>query len=214
MSVRHFTNPLKPKKETPGTNKSLQKRSLVHVHTSHTSTATVDLPPISYTPHPPRTPARLLHFRLLWLAEARCIDHVGRVFNRRIRALATGTTPRPSSATLYHTTELVKKWPESDDTSTHVETTTKLIGLAPGGCGDLSGQLRTRSWPKGGTADPGDKKLSDELRKVQVPLDLLELLDYGGGINPDTYARALLREADRQIKKLNRREARPGLAGL
>lgn len=34
MSVRHFTNPLKPKKETPGTNKSLQKRSLVHVHTS------------------------------------------------------------------------------------------------------------------------------------------------------------------------------------
>lgn len=65
MSVRHFTNPLKPKKETPGTNKSLQKRSLVHISYTrphvHTSTATVDLPPISYTPTP-RGPRPLAAF--------------------------------------------------------------------------------------------------------------------------------------------------------
>ena len=111
---------------------------------------------------------------------------------------------------LYHTTELVKKWPESDDTSTHVETTTKLIDSLQEVVGSLR-EVEDKVMAKGGTADPGDKKLSDELRKVQVPLDLLELLDYGGGINPDTYARALLREADRQIKKLNRRKLVLGL---
>ena len=135
MSVRHFTNPLKPKKETPGTNKSLQKRtySRVHVHTS-TRPQPQSTYPLLVTPPPPADPARLLHFRLLWLAEARCIDHVRRVFNRRIRALATGTTPRPPQQPLPHDGARqevagVRRHlhPRRDHYQAH--------RLAPGGCG-------------------------------------------------------------------------------
>ncbi|KAL3904627.1 MAG: hypothetical protein SGARI_004843 [Bacillariaceae sp.] len=105
------------------------------------------------------------------------------------------TSPVPSPPT----SELVKTWPESngDDASIHVETTTKLITSIQALLKDLQdveGVIKTKA------------DLRQSLSQCQVPINLLDLLDHGDGLNPDCFSRGLLREALGQLGGLKRRK--------
>jgi len=109
---------------------------------------------------------------------------------------------------LYNTTELLKTWPESDDASVHVETTTGLIESLQQVL-QSARDVETKVMKGNGTED--DKKLVRELKESPVPLDLLELMDYD--VNPDAYARSLLHESLRQLAGLKRRKLALELLG-
>lgn len=100
---------------------------------------------------------------------------------------------------LSATIELIKTWPESDgdDASIHVQTTTKLIAAILeiiGGVKDVEGVVKA------------DNDLRKSLQGCPVPINLLDLLDHGGGLNPDCFSRGLLRESLGQLKGLRRRK--------
>lgn len=109
---------------------------------------------------------------------------------------------------LYNTTELLKSWPESDDASVHVETTTQLIESLQQVLQSVR-DVETKVMKGDGTEE--DKNLVKELKEAHVPLDLLELMDYG--VNPDAYARSLLHESLRQLAGLKRRKLALELLG-
>lgn len=111
---------------------------------------------------------------------------------------------------LYHTTELVKNWEDSENASDHVQTTTKLIASLQEVLQSVK-DVETKVLKGDGTE--GDKKIIQELKDSPVPLDLLELMDYGGGVNPDVFARGLLQTALRQLAGLKRRKLALGLLG-
>ena len=90
---------------------------------------------------------------------------------------------------LYNTTELVKNWEDSENASDHVQTTTKLIASLQEVLQSVK-NVETKVLKGDGTEE--DKKVIQELKDSPVPLDLLELMDYGGGVNPDCFARGLL----------------------
>ena len=78
---------------------------------------------------------------------------------------------------LAKTTDLIKTWPESDgdDASIHVETTTKLITCVLDvitAIQKVEGVLKV------------DAVLKKSLQECKVPINLLDLLDHGGGLNP------------------------------
>ncbi|CAB9513189.1 expressed unknown protein [Seminavis robusta] len=100
---------------------------------------------------------------------------------------------------LAATTELVKNWPESkdDDASIHVETTTKLIS-------HINNVIASVQRVDG--VVKADALLRKNLQECLIPLDLLDLLDHGNGLNPDCFSRALLREALGQLAGLKRRK--------
>lgn len=100
---------------------------------------------------------------------------------------------------LSSTSELIKTWPESegDDASIHVETTTKLLGQIQK---VISALQRVEGIVK------GDSILRKSLQDCLIPMDLLDLLDYGNGLNPDCFSRGLLREALGQLAGLKRRK--------
>ena len=80
---------------------------------------------------------------------------------------------------LAKTTDLIKTWPESDgdDASIHVETTTKLITCIMDvveALQKVEGVLRA------------DAALKKSLQECKVPINLLDLLDHGNGLNPGT----------------------------
>ena len=80
---------------------------------------------------------------------------------------------------LAKTTDLIKTWPESDgdDASIHVETTTKLITCIMDvveALQKVEGVLRA------------DAVLKKSLQECKVPINLLDLLDHGNGLNPGT----------------------------
>jgi len=78
---------------------------------------------------------------------------------------------------LAKTTDLIKTWPESDgdDASIHVETTTKLVTAVL----DVVTALQ-----KVEGVIKVDAVLKKSLRECQVPINLLDLLDHGNGLNP------------------------------
>lgn len=49
--------------------------------------------------------------------------------------------------------------------------------------------------------------LAKKLRQIAVPLDLLEMMDFVGGLNPDCFAMGLIKEALRRLANLQRRKA-------
>ena len=78
---------------------------------------------------------------------------------------------------LAKTTDLIKTWPESDgdDASIHVETTTKLITClldVVTALQKVEGVIKT------------DSVLRKSLKECKVPINLLDLLDHGNGLNP------------------------------
>ena len=78
---------------------------------------------------------------------------------------------------LATTTDLIKTWPESDgdDASIHVETTTKLITAVL----DVVKALQ-----KVEGVIKADAVLKKSLQECKVPINLLDLLDHGNGLNP------------------------------
>lgn len=101
---------------------------------------------------------------------------------------------------LSSTIEIVKTWPESegDDASIHVATTTKLISSlleVISGLKNVEGVVKS------------DNELRKALQACPVSINLLDLLDHGGGsLNPDCFSRGLLRESLGQLKGLRRRK--------
>lgn len=85
---------------------------------------------------------------------------------------------------LSKTTELVKDWPESegDDSSIHAETTTQLIAAIL----DVISALQ-----KVEGVIKADADLRKALQDCQVPINLLDLLDHGNGLNPGVYTFSL-----------------------
>ena len=106
---------------------------------------------------------------------------------------------------LASTVDQVKNWKEAsgDDASIHVESTSRLIAnirqiLA---CiQKVEGQLQI------------DPDLYQSLQQCQIPLDLLDLMD-ASHLNPDCFARGLLREALGQLAGLKRRKLALELLG-
>lgn len=97
------------------------------------------------------------------------------------------------------TTNIIKNWEESegDDSTVHVETTTQLmtsIRQILEALQRVEGVVKT------------DEVLQQELRECPIPLDLLDLMDHGGGLNPDCFLRGLLKEALGQLAGLKRRK--------
>jgi hypothetical protein len=96
---------------------------------------------------------------------------------------------------LSSTIELVKSWPESSDTSVHVESTSRLIASIR----QIIAALQSVE-----TTVRNDAELRQSLQSLLIPLDLLELLD--NALNPDCFSRGLLKEAMGQFAGLKRRK--------
>jgi len=95
--------------------------------------------------------------------------------------------------------DLIKTWPESDgdDASVHVETTTKLMTMVSSvvtSLREVEGVIKA------------DAALKKSLQECKIPINLLDLLDHGNGLNPDCFSRGLLREALGQLDGLRRRK--------
>jgi hypothetical protein len=100
---------------------------------------------------------------------------------------------------LASTSDIVKNWPESEsgDSSIHVERTTRLIA---------SIRETIASIQKVEGVVQADAALKQSLEECLIPLDLLDLLDHGGGLNPECFSRGLLQEAMGQLAGLKRRK--------
>lgn len=101
---------------------------------------------------------------------------------------------------LASVSDLVKNWPESsegNDSSVHMERTTRLIAAIR--------QLVAMIVKTEG-AVKSDSVLKQSLQSCLIPLDLLDLLDHGGGLNPDCFSRGILKEALGQLAGLTRRK--------
>lgn len=117
---------------------------------------------------------------------------------------------------LTSTSKILQKWPDSqgDNASIHIDTTTKLIHALHRIIQSLK-QVEDKSLTRLASDDNRDIELKKKLREYQVPLDLVDLMDYGYtdgdsyqlfGLNPDCFIRGLLREALRQLSGLKRRK--------
>lgn len=121
---------------------------------------------------------------------------------------------------LAESSKIIRKW-SSSDTESHATTTNRLIESihrirqAVKDVEDRS-VVRLHSSQQGGDSER-DVLFKQRLREYQVPLDLLELMDYGHdasqdngynlfGLNPECFLRGLLREALRQLSGLKRRK--------
>jgi hypothetical protein len=84
---------------------------------------------------------------------------------------------------LSATIELIKNWPttDGDDASIHVETTTKLIAAV---LEVIVALQRAEGVVK------ADNDLRKSLQDCPVPINLLDLLDHGNGLNPGKFVEA------------------------
>jgi hypothetical protein len=100
---------------------------------------------------------------------------------------------------LASTSDIVKTWPESegDNSSIHVERTTRLIA---------SIRETIASIQKVEGVVQADAALKQSLQECLIPFDLLDLLDHGGGLNPECFSRGVLQEAMGQLAGLKRRK--------
>lgn len=103
---------------------------------------------------------------------------------------------------LANTMEVIQKWPESNDASVHVATTSQLIDAVQ----KVLASIEKVEGMVGG-------ELKEQLLEHAVPLDLLDLLDHGDGLNPECFTRGLLQEALQQLKGLKRRKRALELLG-
>jgi hypothetical protein len=100
---------------------------------------------------------------------------------------------------LASTSDIVKNWPESegDNSSIHVERTTRLIA-------SIRETITSISKVEG--VVQADAALRQSLTECLIPFDLLDLLDHGGGLNPECFSRGVLQEAMGQLAGLKRRK--------
>lgn len=98
---------------------------------------------------------------------------------------------------LSTTIDCVKNWPEDQLSEVHMERTSTLIQNIRETIDSLQsveGVIKT------------NEELRKQLEECKVPLDLLDLLDHGGGLNPVCFARGMLKEALGQLAGLKRRK--------
>ncbi|KAL7540539.1 hypothetical protein ACHAXR_010194 [Thalassiosira sp. AJA248-18] len=130
---------------------------------------------------------------------------------------------------LQSTTEILQNWPETqgDSAKIHADTATQLIasirkivlGLRSverhvnGTGGSSGGGASAGGGGDGGGVGAISKEALEAFRisledKCPIPLDLLDLLDVGQpfGLNPQCYARGLMKESMRQLAGLERRK--------
>ena len=136
---------------------------------------------------------------------------------------------------LSKTTEILRTWPSEDH---HTQTTTLLIQslhMVVEGIKQVEEKVNGAPDDSKSTGAENGMILQAKLRQTAIPLDLLDLMDYGiidlnrnihrkggaslgvvntplepshfTGLNPDCFARGLLRESLRQIGNMNRRKA-------
>ena len=118
---------------------------------------------------------------------------------------------------LSETSEILKTWPESksgEDSSIHKKTTMKLIAslqkivqgvkLVEDKVLLMSAPSTTGAASAAGTE--GSAATINVMQDIQIPLDLLEMMDYANGLNPDCFARGLLGETMRQLANLENRK--------
>lgn len=128
---------------------------------------------------------------------------------------------------LYETTEIIKKWPDSPSDETHKETTSELIEsmheivrslkrvedetIRLGGKGNVNGKNEASKGDNNNHGNSEDKNTDltrwKNLMQSPVPLDLIDLMDHRNGLNPDYFTRGLVREALRQMAVLRRRKS-------
>ena len=100
---------------------------------------------------------------------------------------------------LSTTVERIKTWPAAgDDASRHIESTGRLIQtirLVLQSIENIENIVQTNP-----------TTLRARLNHCPVPVDLLDLLDHEGGLNPECFARGLLQEAVGQLEGLKRRK--------
>jgi hypothetical protein len=100
---------------------------------------------------------------------------------------------------LSDATITMKNWQESDgdDPHVHIEATTRLMSNIQG---IINAIARVENVVK------TDEVLYQTLQDCPIPLDLLDLMDCQGGLNPDCFSRGLLKEALGQLAGLKRRK--------
>ena len=106
---------------------------------------------------------------------------------------------------LSSSSELLKNWPQADDVAVHNQRTTDLMTIINKIVESIQ-RVEEKVNHCGGDVKESDIKLRNNLRETFVPLDLLDLMDFGDGLNPDCFARGLLKEAERQLAGLQRRK--------
>jgi len=110
---------------------------------------------------------------------------------------------------LSDTGEILKKWPETktgEDSSIHTRTTGKLISSIQRTIDGIKlVEEKVNSVPL--EDDKSEDDIANKLRQTAIPLDLMDMLDFAGGLNPDCFARGLIKESLRQMGNLQRRKA-------
>lgn len=101
--------------------------------------------------------------------------------------------------------DILKNWPEADDAAVHNQTTADLLTIIHKIVESIQ-RVEEKVNHCAGEDNGSDKNQREKLRDIQVPLDLLDLMDFGDGLNPDCFARGLLKEAERQLAGLQRRK--------
>ena len=104
-------------------------------------------------------------------------------------------------SSLSEATDKVKNWPSSQDAQVHYDAATDLIQSLHKVVRALK-EVEDRALNGSSTSDPMSQSILDS----PVALDLLDLVDYGNGLNPEIFTKQLIREALRQLSGLKRRK--------
>jgi hypothetical protein len=106
-------------------------------------------------------------------------------------------------STLNEATNAVKNWPSSHDDQVHYDATTNLIQSLHKVVDALK-EVEDRACNDSGSAN--NTSVGQSILDAPVVLDLLDLMDYGNGLNPEIFIKQLIREALRQLSGLKRRK--------
>ena len=99
---------------------------------------------------------------------------------------------------LSQTMDHVKNWPEDQgNSSVHMKNAGKLIEKI---------HLIIEALKKVEGTVQRDPALYKSLKECPIPIDLLDLMDHGGGLHPDCFVRGLFQESLGQLAGLKRRK--------
>jgi len=113
-------------------------------------------------------------------------------------------------SSLHEATDAVKNWPSSQGAQVHYDATTTLIKLLQKVVDALK-EVEERTC---GTGDTNiNTVMGQSILDSPVVLDLLDLMDYGNGLNPEIFIKQLIREALRQLSRLKRRKQALAMLG-
>lgn len=116
---------------------------------------------------------------------------------------------------LSDASKILSTWPETqtgdDSISIHTKTTSKLIQAIQrtvDGIKLVEEKVNAGAYTGDDSKpSPEDIALTNQLRQTPVPIDLLDMMDYAHNVNPDCFARGLIKESMKQLGNLQRRKA-------